>query len=272
MKKTIAIFTILLTVSSCQKEDFEIINLNNNKITVLGHGGMGIGQMYPINSFESIVNCLNLNPDGTELDVQMTKDSILVAFHDEFLENSTNFSGQIFNKTWDEIKNAKYKDPLYTNYKLITLDELFTNIETISKYTFFFDCKVYTPDTSKIYLNTLSNALIRTIDKYNLSNSVYIEFKTKDLIKSLKTKRPDLKIFASSGYEYAIEMINEFQLQGMVISLDKISEEEVLSAHKNGIMVAVSDIGSKNRNIEAIEKNVDFIQSDKVKHLINTLK
>lgn len=37
-------------------------------------------------------------------------------------------------------------------------------------------------------------------------------------------------------------------------------------------MIAVFNVHSKNKNIEAIEKNVDFIQSDKVKHLIKTLK
>ena len=106
MKNLIILSILLFVVSSCQKEDFEIINLNNNKITVLGHGGMGIGETYPMNSFESILNCLNLGADGTEIDVQMTKDGVLVAFHDESLEHSTNISGRIFNKTWDEIKAA----------------------------------------------------------------------------------------------------------------------------------------------------------------------
>ena len=109
-----------------------ILNLNNNRISALGHGGMGIGYTYPMNSFESILNCLNLGADGTEIDVQMTKDSVLVAFHDKSLEHSTNVSGQIFSKKWNEISDAVYKDPPYTNYRLITLDELFSNISNPS--------------------------------------------------------------------------------------------------------------------------------------------
>ena len=272
MKKLIVLFTILFAVSSCKKDNFNILNLNNNKISVLGHGGMGIGQVYPINSFESILNCLNLGADGTELDVQMTKDSVLVAFHDRSLEHSTNISGQIFNKTWGEVKDVTYKNPLYTNYKLISLDELFKNIENPTKYIFFFDCKNFNPDTSSAYLNTFNNALIKIIDKYNLENTVYIEFKRKDLIKSLKIKRPDLKIFVYSNFDIALEMANEFQLKGITISVDNISTNEVLMAHNNGIMIAVFNIHSKERNINAIKKNVDFIQSDKVKHLIKILK
>jgi glycerophosphoryl diester phosphodiesterase len=45
-----------------------------------------------------------------------------------------------------------------------------------------------------------------------------------------------------------------------------------MEAHRNGTMVAVFNTHSKDRNMEAIEKNVDFIQSDKVKHLIKILK
>ncbi len=267
------ILSILLFVaSSCQKEDFDIINLNNNKIIVLGHGGMGIGHTYPMNSFESILNCLNLGADGTEIDVQMTKDSVLVAFHDEFLEHSTNISGQIFNKTWAEIKNATYNDPLYTSYKLITLDELFTNIANQTEHTFFLDCKNFNPDTSSLYLNTFNNALIKIIDKHNLKNSVYMEFKRNDLIKSLKIKRPDLKIFVYNDFDLALEIVNDLQLQGIIISVDNISKEEVIKAHNNRAMIAVFNTHSKSRNIEAIEKNVDFIQSNKVKHLIKILK
>lgn len=272
MKIVITLFTILFIVSSCQKEDFDILNLNNNKISVLGHGGMGIGQTYPMNSFESIINCLSLGADGTEIDVQMTKDSVLVAFHGGFLNHSTNISGQIFNKTWSEMNNAIYKDPPYTNYKLITLDELFSNIPKLKEYTFFLDCKNFNPDTSLSYLNKFNNALINIIDKHNLANNVYIEFKRKELIKSLIIKRPDLKIFVYSKFDLAFEIVNEFQLHGITNSVDKISKEDVLKAHENGIMIAVINTHSKSRNIEAIEKNVDFIQSDKVKHLIKILK
>jgi glycerophosphoryl diester phosphodiesterase len=272
MKNVITLFFLLFTVSSCQKEEFDILNLNNNQISALGHGGMGIEYTYPMNSFESILNCLNLGADGTEIDVQMTKDSVLVAFHDEFLEHSTNVSGQIFNKKWNEINGGVYTDQPYTNYGLINLDELFSNISNLTEYTFFLDCKNFNPDTSSAYLNTFNNALIKIIDKYSLENNVYIVFKRTDLIKALKNIRPDLKIFVYKNFDLALEVVNEFELQGITISVDKISKDEVIKAHNNGTMVAVFNTHSKNRNIEAIEKNVDFIQSDKVKHLIKILK
>jgi glycerophosphoryl diester phosphodiesterase len=272
MKNVILLIVLICVSSSCQKAEFDVTNLNNNQITALGHGGMGIGYTYPLNSFESIQNCLNLGTDGTEIDVQMTKDSVLVAFHDRHLEGSTDFSGKIFDKNWNEISHTNYINPPNTNYGLINLDELFSNITNLTEYTFFLDCKNFNPDTSSAYLSTFNNALIKIVDKYNLENNVYIEFKRTDLIKSLKGLRPDLKIFIYCDFDLGLKLVDQYQLQGITISVNNITKEQVSKAHNNGIMIAVFNTHSHNRNIEAIEKQVDFIQTDKVKHLLKMLK
>ena len=263
------LFVLVLLTFSCENEDFEISNLNNNKVTALGHGGMGIGHVYPMNSYESILNCLSLGADGTEIDVQMTRDSVLVAFHDVFLDHSTNVSGRISDKTWSEISSAYYDKLPYANYKLITLDELFSNLPNKEDYIFFFDCKSFHSDKFPSYFTVLNNALVKLINKHNLENNVYLTFKRKESIKSL---RPDLKIFVYADFDSAFSIAKEFKLQGITIAVDRISKDEVLKAHNNGFMVAVYNAHSAGRNIDAINKNVDFIQSDRVKHLIKVLK
>ena len=46
---------------------------------------MGITSQFPINTFESINSALALGADGSEVDIQMTKDSVLVLFHNRKL-------------------------------------------------------------------------------------------------------------------------------------------------------------------------------------------
>ncbi len=270
MKYTIVLCMILWI--ACQKTDFDIINLNNNRISVLGHGGAVMGHTYPMNSYEAVKNCLNLGADGTEIDVQMTKDGVLVAFHDEFLEQSVNVSGQVYRKTWSEIKQATFKEFPFTRYKLVTLDQLFRHLPDRSAYTFFLDCKNFNPDRSSTYLDTFNDALISIIDRHHLGDNLYIELKSKDLIRSLRSKRPDLKIFAYADFDAALAMAREFQLPGIVIPNNRISKEQVALAHQKGIMVAVFNTFTKSSNMEAIDKNVDFIQADKLKHLIKVLE
>ena len=268
--KTTSVILILLFLFSCKKETFDIVNLNGNKISVLGHAGMGINHTYPINSYESVLNCLTLGADGTELDIQMTKDSVVILFHDEYLESSTNSSGQVFSKTWAEIKSSSYTDPLYANYKIISLDELLSNIPNVQQYTFAFDCKNYDSNSSNV--NTFNQKLIQLIEKHQLENTVNLEYNRVDMIASMKTLSPNLRIFAYTTFDEAMNIVNQYQIDGISISTDLITKEQVLQAHNNGTLVSVFGTDAKAGNIEAIEKNVDFIQTDKLKHLIKVIK
>ena len=117
--KPLLYISLLLTLFSCKKNKIDILNLNNNRIDVLGHAGMGISSLYPINSGESLISCLSSGANGTEIDIQLTSDNILVAFHDNALEGKTNLSGRIREHSWDEISEATYTSTPYLNYKIL---------------------------------------------------------------------------------------------------------------------------------------------------------
>jgi len=116
MKILFLCLSTLFIIQGCIKEDFTIENLNGNRITSLGHAGMGVGSIYPMNSFEGIMKCLTLGLDGTELDVQMTKDSVLVAFHSSDLADLTTLKGKVNSVSWSELKTANYISAPYLGY------------------------------------------------------------------------------------------------------------------------------------------------------------
>ena len=274
MKNLITLFVILFVVSSCKKEDFEIINLNNNKIILLGHGGMGIGSTYPMNSFESIIKCLSLGADGTEIDVQMTKDSVLVAFHDNDLSNNTNMKGLINSLNWSEIKGTYYQSTPYLNYSIISLEQLFSNINNLHNYKFTFDCKLYpVNNNANSYYNTYINALNKIIDKYDLQDNIYIESQSEEFLKLLQATNNNYKLFIyPSSFINGLEIAGNLNLYGITISTRDITKEQIKIAHNNNFLVAIWNTHSKNKNIEGIRKNPDFIQTDRVEHLIKLLK
>ena len=272
MKNIFFLLAVVMILFSCRKKEFEINNLNGNKITVLGHGGMGIGSIYPMNSLESILNCLNLGADGTEIDVQMTKDGVLIAYHDETFDESTNLSGKAHTKTWDEIKGTRYTSPIYSNYEVISLDDLFQNISNPDEYIYFFDIKLYDANQNADFFNKFNSALIEIIDKYNLLESVYVEFRNESSIIALREIRPDIRQFIFNEFEYGLSLAEQYNISGITISLNELSKERVELLHSRGIMIATFNTHSNKRNIEAIEYNVDFIQTDRLKHLIKILK
>ena len=270
------VFLYLLFFSffiSCKKEIGETVNLNGNKITALGHGGMGIGNPYPINSFESVLKCLNLGMDGTELDVQMTKDSILVAYHDVDIADNSNGQGMINNLTWEELKNIHYQETLFLNYSIVSLDDLFSNIEDLSKYKFAFDCKLYKDhDSTRLFYKTYINAMVNIIEKFQLEENVYIEAQYGEFLRLFKNKRPYSFFIHPISFEKGLETALSLDLSGISISTREITGEQIKIAHDHNLMVAIWNTHSESDHMEAINKTPDIIQTDKVRNLIKLLK
>jgi len=272
MRKIYVLLICLITIS-CSKEEFDIENLNGNEIISMGHGGMGVGNTYPIDSYESILKALNLGMDGSEMDVQMTRDSVLVAFHDQDLSDITNLSGLINSKGWSEIQDAYYTQTPYLNYSLISLDQLFSHIKNVKKYKFTFDCRLFanSDDTDKYY-STYINAIDKIVQKYDLENNLYIESQNVNFLNRFKNLDTNYKLFLySSSFESGFDIALSNNLWGISMSTRNISKEQIEIAHANNLYVAIWNIHTKSDNVDAINKNPDFIQTDDVKSLVKLL-
>lgn len=268
------IVTFLLICCSCKKEKFDIENLNNNKILVLGHGGMGLGDIYPMDSAESILQCLNLGADGTEFDVQMTADSVLVLYHDTELSQSTTLKGVINSLNWSDVKNARYKKTLYLNYSIISLDQLFSSIPNPQRFKFTFDCKLYTNNSNmQQFYDSYSQAIIRILQKYQLEDNAYIESQSTEFLQLFKKKKSSYKFFIyPASFEEGLATAKSLGLFGITTSTHDISAEQIELAHASNFWVTVWNTHTEKDNIEAIKKNADCIQTDKVKHLLKVLR
>lgn len=273
--KKLLLFPLLSLLFSCEKETeiFDVVNLSRNYITVLGHGGMGISSAYPINTFESILSCLNLGTDGSEIDVQMTKDSVLVAFHDSDLSEKTNLMGSVSQYTFAELQAGFYDEMPYKSYAIISLDQLFSNIDDLSSHKFTFDCKLYnTHKNNDAYLGTFANAIEKIAQKYQIQRKLLIESNDKDFLMLLRAKDYNYKLFIyPQSFEEGLETARELNLYGITISTEDITAEQVAQSHDAGFRIAIWNVQTEDENIMAIRKNPDFIQTDKVKHLVEAM-
>ena len=275
MKKNVILLLLFLLHFSCGKDEADLSqvkNLNGNKITAFGHAGMGIASQFPINTFESLSNALNLGADGVEVDIQFTKDSVLVLYHNRLLEEQTNLEGMISEHNWSYVQQAIYKNPIYSEYKIISLDQFFANLDDPKKHYYSFDLKLYQDDHSDTYINSLSRSLIQFIDHYDLSENVFIESQRINYLEKLQNLRPDLNLFYWENSPAGIQKSIDFGFYGFIIDTAFISKEEIQEAHAAGIRISLFGIKSKADNLDAIEKSPDFLQTDKIKHLVDILK
>src|SRR5687768_2770290 len=101
---------ICVLLFGCRKDPalWTIKNLNNDRVSVFGHGGMGIFSRLPMNSEPSVNKSIEVGADGTEIDIQVSRDSVLIAFHDADLESSSTCEGTIAEKTWSELSGCEF--------------------------------------------------------------------------------------------------------------------------------------------------------------------
>ena len=272
--KKISFFLLLFFFFSCQNEHIDIENLNGNKIIILGHGGMGTGITHPTNTSESILKCFSLGTDGSEIDIQLSKDSVLIAFHDHDLSENTTMKGLINSLDWSEIKEAKYTNIPFLDYSIISLDQLFSSLSNPHDYLFSLDCKLVNASNNKeAYYLTYVNAINKIAKKYNLEDHLYIESQQEDFLRLLQEINPSIKLLIyPSSFESGYEIAKRMNLFGITISTDKVTKEQIELAHKDSLFITLWGVNSRSKNIEAIKKNPDIIQSDRLSHILGLLK
>lgn len=103
----------------------------------------------PENSLAAIDNAIKMGVDIVELDVHMTKDSVLICMHDPALDRTTTGKGKIADSTIDYIKTLKLKNGcnIRTIHNVPTLEEALTHAKgkimvNLDKADRYFD-KVY---------------------------------------------------------------------------------------------------------------------------------
>ncbi len=273
MKQYIILFLVSITLLSCKEDyNFEINNLNNNQITVLGHGGMGIHSEYPLNSLQSITSTLATGADGTEIDVQMTQDCVLVAFHDQDLHPETIKSGQISYYTWDEIKHLQYINSP-NSPPIVTLEQILASQSNPDSIYFTLDCKVYSFGDYYAYIKNFSNALVNLKTKFNLGERLFIEAKDTNLLNELLNRDHSYKLFYyPKDFDEGIKKVQEMKLYGITMDTELITADQVALAHQKNIYVTIWRPNQNSMNIDAIKKNPDFIQTDRLENLIKALK
>ena len=135
MKKTfILLFACICTLLvSCNTETApsraeqireQLLTCDESSVIVVAH--RADWRNFPENSLEAVQSSIDMGVDMLELDVQRTKDGVLMLMHDHNLDRMTTGSGNIAETTWEEISKLYLKDHQgnVTTYKVPTLEDV----------------------------------------------------------------------------------------------------------------------------------------------------
>lgn len=270
------LFILLASISyRCEKDPsiHRINNLNNNSISIFGHGGSGTKYRYPINSLRSLNDVLDKAVTGTEMDVQLSQDGQLVLYHPQKLEDATNCKGTVRTKTWAQLNDCGYTPAFYTGKeKLIRAVDFFEQRSNIAAHLFVFDTKIPV-EADTAYVSEFATALTALIDKYKLQDNCFIESYSVDFLKALYKKNKQLKLFIHANtLADALRVAEQVPLYGITMDRLNISKAEIATAHSNNLRVALFNLETERENLEAIKMQPDYMQTDLADFLIEALR
>lgn len=131
--------------SVCRAEKIlaEINDPNSDYVIVISH--RGDWRNYPENSIPAIESVIRMGVDMMELDVKMTKDSVLVLCHDKKIDRTTNGKGRVCDMTYDSlmtfnlkrahgVKTDTLKMPTLREALLVCKDRILVNVDHAYPY------------------------------------------------------------------------------------------------------------------------------------------
>ncbi len=88
----------------------------------------------PENTLEAFKLAAEMGADGVELDVQLTKDDVMVICHDETIDRTSNGAGAIKDMTYDELLKYDfgYGNEAYEGAKIPTMEQVFDLLKPTS--------------------------------------------------------------------------------------------------------------------------------------------
>jgi glycerophosphoryl diester phosphodiesterase len=261
--KFVAGILILLLLTHCSEEAaISDSTWSGSKVMILGHRGMGTMYKMPGNTYESIAPAIAIGADGCEIDVQMTRDSVLVLFHDLTLDKKTNCSGPVHEKTYAELCNCMYSG-IDGNIPVYSVDSLFGMIPELTKLYFSFDCTKEDPSLNRphCYNEQLLRAISRLCMKYQMSGQVFIEGTSALLIRAKELGMTNKLFLFDRLDDNSIAAAVNYGFFGISTSMEGMGNK-VQMAHDHGIYVMVWSPDNYSENLDALKAGADIIQTD----------
>lgn len=111
-----------------------------NTFVIYAH--RGASEYYPENTLSSFAAGIDMGADGIETDVQISKDGVLMIYHDDFMKEKTGFEGSICDYTYEELRRARVKNEKYGREDCLMTFEDFLKYFAWRDLTFAIELKV----------------------------------------------------------------------------------------------------------------------------------
>ncbi|MDD6919794.1 MAG: glycerophosphodiester phosphodiesterase [Eubacteriales bacterium] len=154
----------------------------------------------PENTLPAFQMAADMGADGVELDVQLTKDGVLVVCHDETIDRTSTGKGWIKDLTFEELRKLDFfnGNEKYKGVQIPTMEEVF-NLLKDSGLTINIEMK-----NGVVFYENLEEKLVELVHKCGWEDRVIYSSFNHYSVKKLKEIEPTAKV----GFLYADGTMN----------------------------------------------------------------
>jgi glycerophosphoryl diester phosphodiesterase len=230
---------------------------------------------FPENAIETFANVLKHTPTIIELDVAMTKDSVLVLMHDDDLDRTTNGSGKVEEVTFEYIQGLLLEDNdgNLTQFKIPTLEEAL--LWSKGKALLTVDIKKSVPFEKVV-------EEVRNTQSETYAALITYSF---EAAKKLHAMAPELMLSVTIRNEEEIKRMEETGIPwNRVIAFTGIAERTPAfnkALHDKGVFTILGVLGNLDKSAEArgdqlyvsfVQNGADILATDRPIEASNAIK
>lgn len=235
------------------KANFQLTLFQNP--TVMAHRGLSADA--PENTLYAFSDAISVGADFIELDVQQTKDGVLVVMHDSNLKRTTGVNKDIWDVNYADIQDldaGSWFDPAYANARIPTLEETLQFVDKRAKLNIEIKPTKHGSDT-------LEQDVANLITEYHYTDACYVTSFSYGSLKKVKEVNPDIR----TGYLMSVAYGQFYSLQyADAFSLNKVfvTSQVVNAAHQQGKQIFAWTVNSVSEVRSLCNLHVDSIITD----------
>lgn len=225
-----------------------------NPVEVTAHRGYSAA--YPENTIPAFKGAIQVGADWAELDVQQTADGEVIVMHDSNLKRTTGLDKEVWQVTWDEIKdldNGSWFDKKYQTVRIPTLEEVLKV------------CR------GKIHLNIeikpsghdkdLEEQVAKLLKKYHMRDTCVVSSLKYDSLRKIKEADDSIEIAYITSVSYGNFTDLEYA-DGYSVESTLLSKSFVNKAQKAGKQIYVWTVNSEERLEKVVGMGIDNVITD----------
>ena len=227
---------------------------SGKEIEVVVH--RGANHLAPENTVASALAALEEGATWIELDVRISKDSVMYNLHDETLDRTTDGHGLLRDATSQEVDKldaGEWFSPAFKGTHVPRISEMLDALK--GKASIFFDVKRGTP----------VRPLVELVHDRGYEHDCFFWFADPQMLQEFIRLAPEMKIKVNAHDIHSLKKWQEVCTPAYVeIAPENITEEFRAYCHVNGIHVmAAIQNGSKEAYLKAIAACPDLVNLDR---------